>query len=115
MSASDYLPLKPTYHLTLLLLAEEPTYGVRLVERLEEKSGGAIRVNAGSLYRMIAALVDDGLVAPAEAGEDPGGVGAPRKIYEITERGLRVLRAEMDRQADLLEMARSLDLAVDGS
>ena len=43
----------------LLLLAEEPTYGVALLERLEQRSDGAIVLNAGSLYRTIATLVDE--------------------------------------------------------
>ena len=53
-------PLKPAQHLILLILAEEPTYGVELLERLEERSRGTIRLNAGSLYRVIAQLVEPG-------------------------------------------------------
>ena len=48
-----HAPLKPTQHLILLLLAEESTYGVELLIRLEQRSRGAIRLNAGSLYRLI--------------------------------------------------------------
>jgi DNA-binding PadR family transcriptional regulator len=103
-------PLKPTHHLILLLLAEESTYGVALMERLEERSGGAIRLNAGSLYRTIAALVDDGLVEPLEEESRPDGAGAPRKTYGVTNRGLVALRAEAKRQAGLLDAARALDL-----
>lgn len=107
---SDYLPLKAANHLTLLLLAQEPTYGVALLDRLEARSGGTIRLNAGSLYRMIAQLVDEGLVEPTGEESSPAGVGAPRKIYGVTELGRAVLRAEAERQAGLLEMARGLDL-----
>lgn len=59
-------PLKPVHHLIVLLLAEEPTFGVELMERLEGRSGGTVKLNAGSLYRTIARLVDDGLVEPVE-------------------------------------------------
>ncbi len=110
MDATDFLPLKPPRHLALLLLAQEPTYGVALMERLEERSDGALRLNAGSLYRLIAGLVDDGLAEPTEEVPNPGGVGAPRKLYAVTELGRAVLRAEAQRQQDLVEMARSLDL-----
>jgi DNA-binding PadR family transcriptional regulator len=109
-SAADYLPLKPVRHLTLLLLAEEPTYGVALMERLEERSDGTVRLNAGSLYRLLATLVDDGLVEPSEEVANPAGVGAPRKLYAVTPLGREVLTAEARRQAGLLEMARALDL-----
>lgn len=110
MDAATHLPLKPTHHLTLLLLAQEATYGVQLLERLEERSGGAIRLNAGSLYRMLAQLVDGGLVEPVEDVPNPAGVGAPRKLYGVTALGREVLRAEAQRQANLLDLARSLDL-----
>ncbi|MGD8319068.1 MAG: PadR family transcriptional regulator [Gemmatimonadota bacterium] len=112
-SPADHLPLKAVHHLTLLLLAQEPTYGVELLDRLEARSGGAIRLNAGSLYRTIAQLVDDGLVAPVEEAR-PAGVGAPRKVYGVTSLGREVLRAEAERQAGLLEMARDLDLVEGG-
>ncbi len=108
-------PLKPTHHIVLLLLAEEPTYGVALLERLEERTAGAISLNAGSLYRTIAVLVSDGLVQPLEENSRPDGAGAPRKLYGITERGMVALRAEASRQAELLEMARELDLLEDPS
>lgn len=103
-------PLKPTHHLILLLLAEEPTYGVALLERLEERSDGGIRLNAGSLYRTIAALVDEGLVEQIGASPPGGRAGAPRKLYGTTERGRAALRTEAERQAALVEDARALDL-----
>ena len=107
---ADLAPLKPTHHLILLLLAEEPTYGLELMERLEDRSGGAIRLNAGSLYRTIGSLVEDGLVEPLDEESRPDGAGAPRKLYATTQRGLAALRAEARRQMDLLEAARALDL-----
>lgn len=117
MSDSDHMndagsavPLKPTHHMILLLLAEEPTYGVELMERLEERSGGTIRLNPGSLYRTIARLVDDGLAEPLKEAAPAEGGGAPRKIYGVTPPGLAALRAEARRQATLLEAARALDL-----
>lgn len=107
---TDFLPLKPRTHLALLLLAEEPTWGVRLLERLDTRSRGRIRLNAGSLYRMIGTLVDDGLVEPHQELANPAGVGAPRKLYAVTPLGRRVLALETERQSDLVEMARALDL-----
>lgn len=103
-------PLKPTQHLILLILAEEPTYGVELLERLDTRSRAAIRLNAGSLYRVIAQLVEDGLIESVRSAASAGDVGAPRKMYGVTEAGRAILRVEAVRQAEMLEMARSLDL-----
>jgi DNA-binding PadR family transcriptional regulator len=106
-------PLKPTQHLILLLLTEQPTYGLALMERLETRSDGAIRLNAGSLYRTIAVLVAEGLVEPLREESRPEGAGAPRKLYGVTPGGLDALRAEARRQAGLVEAARALDLLGD--
>lgn len=113
-TAEEHLPLKAANHLVLLLLAQGPTYGVELLDRLEERSAGRVRLNAGSLYRLIGQLVDDGLVEPTEEVANPSGVGAPRKLYGVTALGRAVLRAEAARQADLLDMARDLDLLGEG-
>ncbi len=113
--AAAAIPLKPVHHLILLLLAEEPSYGVELMDRLEARSEGAIRLNPGSLYRTIGKLVDDGLAEPLEEVPGGEGVGAPRKIYGVTPRGLAALRAEARRQASLLEAARALDLLEEGT
>lgn len=110
LSVEEHLPLKPAQQLALLLLAEGPTYGVALMEALEERSGGTIRLNAGSLYRLLASLVDDGLVEPTEEVANPSGAGAPRKLYGLTAFGREVLAAEARRQAGLLDMARALKL-----
>jgi DNA-binding PadR family transcriptional regulator len=100
------------HQLILLLLAEEPTYGVELMERLEERSGGTMKLNAGSLYRTIAGLVDDGLVEPI-AERRPEGAGAARKLYAVTSRGLFALREEALRQVELVEAAKALNLLKD--
>ncbi len=105
-------PLKPVHHLIVLLLAEEPTFGVELMERLEGRSGGTVKLNAGSLYRTIARLVDDGLVEPVKKAR-PDGAGAPRKLYGVTVRGLAALRSEAQRQAELVAAAKALNLLKD--
>lgn len=103
-------PLNPRHYLILLLLAEEATWGVRLIERIEARSGGGIRFNAGSLYRTIAQLVERGWVRPLREEAPSDGVGAPRKIYDVTSEGLDALRREADRQAAWLGSVQALDL-----
>ena len=103
-------PLNPRHYLILLLLAEEATWGVRLMERIEARSDGTVRFNAGSLYRTIAQLVEQGWVAPAGEEAPVDGVGAPRKVYGVTDDGLAVLQTEARRQAVMLESVRALGL-----
>jgi DNA-binding PadR family transcriptional regulator len=98
-----HLPMAARDYLIMLLLEEKSTYGYELLERLEERSDGTISLNAGSLYRAIARLVENGLVKRLEEQPGDGGV---RKLYAATALGRRVVRGEMARQASLLRWSR---------
>lgn len=102
----DFVPLNPRVYLTLLLLAERPRHGYDLLGLLEERSGGRIRLNPGSFYRMIHRMRDQGLIERVEAAEDADSGGGDRKTYRLTELGIDTLRAEARHQEELLELAR---------
>lgn len=71
----------------LLLLAEEPRNGYQLMQELEERSGGAWRPSAGSVYPALQLLEDEGLVRSEEA--------EGRRLLRLTDAG-RELVAERD-------------------
>lgn len=74
--------------LLLLLLAEEPGHGYDLIERLRLLG---FEHRAGSLYRELRRLEQDGLVASYwEASQTRGPA---RRVYELTFEGRRALRA----------------------
>jgi DNA-binding PadR family transcriptional regulator len=110
LDARTFLPLKAVHHLILLLLEETPDYGVELLARLETASRGTVRLNPGSLYRIIATLVADGLIRALGREQSEEGPGAPRKLYGVTALGRRVLQAEAERQAELVALAGRLRL-----
>jgi DNA-binding PadR family transcriptional regulator len=70
---------------TLLLLAEEPRNGYQIMQELEERSGGAWRPSAGSVYPALQLLEDEGLIR----SEQVDG----RKLLHLTDAG-RTLVAE---------------------
>jgi PadR family transcriptional regulator PadR len=74
----------------LLLLSERPGYGYALVPRLQEFPFG--HVDRPAVYRALAQLERDGL---AEASSENPTAGPSRRVYHITPRGSRVLRAWM--------------------
>ncbi len=70
----------------LLLIAEAPSHGYDLVERL---SGlGLADVDSATVYRALRALDDDGLV---ECWWEESGAGPVRRRYRITGDGLTSL------------------------
>ena len=63
----------------LTLLAEQPMHGYQIIREIEERSDGAWKPSAGSVYPTLQLLTDEGLVAAEESGG--------RKTYSLTESG----------------------------
>jgi DNA-binding PadR family transcriptional regulator len=70
-----------------------------------ERSGGAIRLWPGMLYRNLQRLVDAGWIAEAP-GPDAPEAGSPR-YYRLTPAGRKASAAEAARLADLVAVARA--------
>jgi len=73
----------------LVILAEGPTHGYELLERLPALLG-AESVDAGNLYRFLRALEADGIVTSAWDAELPGPA---RRTYSISDAGRQLLSA----------------------
>jgi DNA-binding PadR family transcriptional regulator len=67
----------------LLLLAEEPRNGYAIMQELEERSGGAWRPSAGSIYPALQLLEDEGLIRSQEVDG--------RRLLHLTDAGRRLL------------------------
>jgi DNA-binding PadR family transcriptional regulator len=94
----------------LLVLAREVLYGYAIMKQVEEHSAGAVRVEIGTLYRVLSRLMDAGLVT--EAHPPPNAPtshrGLPRKYYAITEAGSAAVREEARRLERTVRLARAL-------
>jgi DNA-binding PadR family transcriptional regulator len=103
-----FLPVAPTDLQLLLALRERPLHGYGMMKAVEEESGGALRVELGSLYRMIYRLERDGLIAETVAVEAPSSPGKDRRFYRTTTLGDAVVAAELERLRRILERAGGL-------
>lgn len=90
----------------LLLIAEEPSYGGSLVSRLSELLPNWA-VDSGGVYRMLRDMEERGTV---ESDWDLADAGAPRRVYRITEAGMKELASW---RRDIEERRRGLDLFLD--
>ena len=86
--------------LILKTLAPEPLHGYGILQSVRERSGGAVGLGTGSLYRHLSKLIAAGFVAEVKAGSSAD----PRRSvsYRLTPRGGQALAAERDRVAALL-------------
>jgi PadR family transcriptional regulator PadR len=71
----------------LTLLAQGPTHGYELLERLPELVGEE-RVDVGNVYRALRGLEDEGLVASEWRADLPGPA---KRTYTLTDDGRAVL------------------------
>lgn len=101
-----YLPLKPAWFHILLALKEGEAHGFAVRERVETRTGGAVRLWPATLYGAIRQLAEKGLIEALEGQEDPDD-DARRRYYRLTERGREVLLAEADRLESLIRDVRS--------
>ena len=103
-SPLELLPLKPADLIVLLVLADGPRHGYGIMKEVEHQSQGRVRLEVGSLYRLIARLTESGLIEAA--------TGAPsdeerRRYYRITRLGRGAARAEAERLVSVIELARA--------
>jgi DNA-binding PadR family transcriptional regulator len=103
-------PLSPKVFMILLAFAEGTSHGYQIKKAVEERSDGQVRLDAGSLYRALARLLDDGLIEETQERPEPSCDDTRRRYYRLTDMGRRAVAAEARRLAGLLEIARAHDL-----
>ncbi len=102
-----FLPLNPRRLMVLLSFAQGRAHGYEIRKRAEEQSRGEVQLDAGSLYRILAGFLDDGLIREAASISATDTDDTRRRYYELTALGRQVLEAETGRLAGLVEFART--------
>src|SRR5215470_2918382 len=106
---ADLLPLPPaTFHI-LLALSDQPRHGYAIIQDVEARTRGELRMSAGTLYRSIARMVEQGLIAEVfkrRTREDD----ERRRYYRVTSFGTATARAEVRRLSQLVRLARECGL-----
>jgi len=104
------LPLPPvTFHI-LVALADGDRHGYAIIQDVEARTDGEFRLGAGTLYRSIHRMLEQGLLIesnrrPARALDDER-----RRYYRLTPFGTAVARAETRRLTQLVRLARARGL-----
>lgn len=108
-SVDDLLPLPPaTFHILLAVLNGE-RHGYAIIQDVEARTEGELRMSAGTLYRSIARMVDQGLIAEVTKRRSLAD-DERRRYYRILPFGTAVARAEMRRLSQLVRIARASGL-----
>lgn len=106
----EFLPLpRATLHI-LLAVAEGERHGYAVIQDVEARTEGELRLSAGTLYRSIARMVEQGLIVEVEKRRTTRD-DERRRYYRITSLGSAVARAEVRRLSQLLRHAKARGLA----
>ena len=111
-SADDLLPLPPaTFHI-LMAVAEEDRHGYAIIQDIATRTDGALRLSAGTLYRSLQRMVEQGLIDETAERPAPDDDDERRRYYRITAFGRMVARAEARRLQELVRLARASGFVV---
>ena len=84
-----------TYYILLSLYTPQHGYGI--MQRTEALSGGRVRLAAGTLYGALTSLCEKEWIVPLPMSGD-----TRRKEYQLTAKGLTVLKNELNRLRKLV-------------
>ncbi len=80
---------------------QHPAHGYLIMSRVEQMSGGQVKLAPGTLYGALANLLKQGLIAQLDS-DDPR-----RKVYQITPPGAQLLAADTQRMAHIVSVFNS--------
>jgi DNA-binding PadR family transcriptional regulator len=109
--ALHLLPLPVASFHILMALAEDDRHGYGIIQDVAASTGGALRLSAGTLYRSIQRMLEQGLLLETSERPAPDLDDERRRYYRITAFGRTVARAEARRLTELVRLARASGFA----
>jgi len=107
------LPLPPaTFHI-LMAVAEEDRHGYAIIQDVAARTDGELRLSAGTLYRSIQRMLEQGLILETSERPAPDLDDERRRYYRMTPFGEAVARAELRRIEGLVRIARKQGLTAE--
>ncbi len=97
----------------LLALAAADQHGYAIMQDVAARTDGKLRLSPGTLYGSMKRLLDQGLVVELRDSQRPKDDedDERRRYYRLTALGRKVIRAESERMAKLVDQARVYGLA----
>ena len=89
----------------LQALMKGESYGLEVIDRVKEMSGGKIKLLQGRVYPVLRELETDGFLKSYDGEPVAERGGRPRRYYELTAEGRRAATSEAKAIAGLLKPA----------
>jgi DNA-binding PadR family transcriptional regulator len=98
----SFLPLTPAVFHVLLALADADRHGYAIAQEVEAATQGAVRLGPGTLYGTLDRMAAAGLIEET----DERAKDRRRVYFRLTPLGVEVAKAEAQRLAQLVALAR---------
>lgn len=105
--SGDQLPLTPAVFHILLALADGERHGYGIMQEVAAHTGGVLQLGPGTLYGCLKRMASAGLVEESGERPEPPGDTERRRDHRLSGLGTRTLRAEVDRLAAAVAVARA--------
>lgn len=107
------LPLSTAVFHILLALTDRERHGYDIMQEIVYRTNGQVNLGPGTLYGAIKRLRIAGVIEEVDERVDPGLNDERRRYYRLTDFGQRVVKAEAERLALLVDQARAKQLLTD--
>lgn len=104
------LPLTTAVFHILLALTDQERHGYDIMQEIAYRTDGQVKLGPGTLYGAIKRLRSAGLIEEVGERLDPSLNDERRRYYRLTDFGQRVVKAEAERLARLVNQARAKQL-----
>src|SRR5512145_39576 len=100
----SFIPLSEPITYILLSLYPGPKHGYAILKDMDDLSSGQAQLSVSTLYESLGRLLNEGLI---ERLDETNGKPTlrPRKIYQLSQLGRKVLNAEIRRMQGLVARA----------
>lgn len=99
-------PLTPAVFHILLALSDDERHGYGIIKDVLERTGGQLRLGAGTLYGSIKRMSEAGLLEESPSRPDASNDDERRRYYRLTKRGRDAAQREAQRLQQLVFDAR---------
>ena len=109
-ASEAFLPLPTAVFHILIALADRDRHGYSIMQDVATRTGGAVKLSAGTLYSSIRRMLEQGLIEELTDSPDPSSTDERRRYYRLAKFGRRVAAAEVARLNALVQQARKTGL-----
>jgi DNA-binding PadR family transcriptional regulator len=102
--------MKQTDFHILLALADADRHGYGIMQEVEDRSNGEVRLGPGTLYGAIKRLIDCGWIVESTKRPSSGDDQRRRCYYHLTRSGRQAVAGEAQRLAGMVRVAEAKSL-----